>query len=196
MAKKTGSPQPTKAKKAKPTTTKKKTASSGKKGGPSAETRILTAIAQKNAMGEETPNRKDICTMAGMGSEDSFRVTCNIIKKKGLIEFPDKITVKLTPEGLEKVGPELAKAPTTNDAVQAQIKDTLPSGKPQKLFEYLLDGCARSKAEIAHELGYDDAKSDSVRVFISKLSKYIEREDGKIRLADKVFPFGRPNKDD
>jgi uncharacterized protein YjhX (UPF0386 family) len=185
MAKTSISSKKTFAKKGKATCAKNST-----KG--SAETRILAAIAQKATLGDKTPCRQEVCAMAGMASADSFRVTCNKMKKKGLIEHPDGKTILITPTGLEKVGPDLAELPQTNEAIQNQIKERVPNGKAQQIFDYLLDGRARTKAEIARHLGYDNEKSDSVRVFISKLSKFIDRSDGMIRLKDQLFPFGRP----
>lgn len=92
---------------------------------------------------------------------------------------------------------DLDKLPKTNDEVQQTILDEkqIKGGNPTKIFKLLLDGRARTKQEIAEAIGCDDyeAKKDSIRVQINTLNQFTEKtDDGKIRLSDKVFPFGRP----
>ena len=70
--------------------------------------RILLAVAQKHRLGEENPCRRDVASIAGYSKKwDSFRVTCKNYEKKGLLEFPDSKTIKLTKSGWDTVGPEM-----------------------------------------------------------------------------------------
>jgi len=189
----------TKAKACKGTTTICKSSFKNKK--VSTGTKILLAIAQKHKLGEESsPGRHDVASIAGCATKfESFRVTCNNHKKKGLLEFPDSKTVKLTSAGWKFIGDDLDNLPKTNKEHQQLIMDEkqIKGGKPTLMFQYLLDGRTRTKQEIARAAGYDEvdfeAKKDSIRVNITSLNKFTKKmDDGKIRLSDKVFPFGRP----
>jgi len=62
--------------------------------------------------------------------------------------------------------------------------------KPREIFDVMLDGGWHSREELAEALNLPNNKSFGT--YISALSKVVARDNKKIRLADFVFPCGRP----
>ena len=192
MAKKTQTSSKTSAtaKKARTAITKK-----GKKNGgssTSAADRIVNAVASRRAFGETKANRKLIMGLATILNKKSFDTTILIMKKKkNWIDY-DKETVWLTKEGEEHVSPDALVAPKNNDDMQEKIRmDMLKGGKrPCGIFNLMLDGRYYTKADLAEAMGMENNKSFGT--YMSTLSQVSEREGGKIRLVDFVFPCGRP----
>ena len=192
MAKKTqtSSKSSATAKKARTAITKK-----GKKNGgssTSAADRIVSAVASRRAFGETKANRKLIMGLATILNKKSFDTTILIMKKKkNWIDY-DKETVWLTKEGEEHVSPDALVVPKNNDDMQEKIRmDMLKGGKrPCGIFNLMLDGRYYTKADLAEAMGMENNKSFGT--YMSTLSQVSEREGGKIRLVDFVFPCGRP----
>ena len=192
MAKKTqtSSKSSATAKKARTAITKK-----GKKNGgssTSAADRIVSAVASRRAFGETKANRKLIMGLATILNKKSFDTTIlNMKKKKNWIDY-DKETVWLTKEGEEHVSPDALVVPKNNDDMQEKIRmDMLKGGKrPCEIFNLMLDGRYYTKADLAEAMGMENNKSFGT--YMSSLSQVSEREGGKIRLVDFVFPCGRP----
>ena len=174
--------------------TKKATVKKGKstfdKSKGSSTDRILHAIASRAAFKEEKPCRKMIMGLACMTNEKSFATTILNMKNKGLVGY-DRTTIWLTDKGKDHVGPEALEVPSTNDGIQATLRDQVKGKVPREIFDILLDGRAYHKAELAEKVGKEDNKSFGT--YISSLSKVSERVEGKkIRLKDVAFPCGRP----
>ena len=192
MAKKTqtSSKSSATAKKARTAITKK-----GKKNGgssTSAADRIVSAVASRRAFGETKANRKLIMGLATILNKKSFDTTILIMKKKkNWIDY-DKETVWLTKEGEEHVSPDALVVPKNNDDMQEKIRmDMLKGGKrPCEIFNLMLDGRYYTKADLAEAMGMENNKSFGT--YMSTLSQVSERDGGKIRLVDFVFPCGRP----
>jgi hypothetical protein len=192
MAKKTqtSSKSSATAKKARTAITKK-----GKKNGgssTSAADRIVSAVASRRAFGETKANRKLIMGLATILNKKSFGTTIlNMKKKKNWIDY-DKETVWLTKEGEEHVSSDALVVPKNNDDMQEKIRmDMLKGGKrPCGIFNLMLDGRYYTKADLAEAMGMENNKSFGT--YMSTLSQVSEREGGKIRLIDFVFPCGRP----
>ena len=192
MAKKTqtSSKSSATAKKARTTISKK-----GKKHGSSstsAADRIVNAIASRRAFGETKANRKLIMGLATIINKKCFDTTIlNMKKKKNWIDY-DKETVWLTKEGEEHVSPDALVVPKNNDDMQEKIRmDMIKGGKrSREIFNLMLDGRYYTKADLAEAMGMENNKSFGT--YMSALSQITEREGGKIRLVDFVFPCGRP----
>lgn len=185
MAKKTLAPNKASAKKAKASPSKKKHVM------PSVD-RIVCAIASRHSLGEEKPCRTLIRGLAAIINRKSFDTTIAAMKKKDRWVEYDKVSIWLTEEGKDYVGPKALAVPQTNDAMQDKIRTEVIKGRnPNKIFEFMLDGRWYSRAELAKAMELPDNKSFGT--YISCLSKVVERKNGKIRLADMVFPVGRPS---
>ena len=192
MAKKTqtSSKSSATAKKARTAITKK-----GKKNGgssTSAADRIVSAVASRRAFGETKANRKLIMGLATILNKKSFDTTIlNMKKKKNWIDY-DKETVWLTKEGEEHVSPDALVVPKNNDDMQEKIRTDMLKGvkRPCEIFNLMLDGRYYTKADLAEAMGMENNKSFGT--YMSTLSQVSEREGGKIRLVDFVFPCGRP----
>ena len=172
-----------------------KKAKSGGRGGATAETRILNAIAHFVSLGKDVADRKEVMQVADMKNESSFKTMCGIVKRKGFVEFPDGNTIKLTEAGIEKVG-RAAVEPKGNEEVQAMIMGTIKNKKTRDMFEILTDGRIHSYPDLANAIGYEPS-APSFRTYVGGLSKFSEKSmlpDGTkmIRLTDIAFPSGRP----
>jgi hypothetical protein len=154
--------------------------------------RILQAIASRIAYGEKKPTRKMIMGMALMTNKKSFNTTILNIKKKYRRVDYDRDMIWLTQEGRDYVGPDVMSVPASNDAMQDKIRTEMIKGmKPRQIFDLMLYGGWHSRAELAIAMNLPDKKSFGT--YISTLSKVVERQSGKIRLLDMVFPCGRPS---
>lgn len=91
--------------------------SSVSKGGNTAGSRILGALASYRAMGKSQPERKTIQGLAAMTNKHSFDTTLLNMKKKGFLEY-DKTSVWLTDDGIEAAGgAEACSPPSDNSAM-------------------------------------------------------------------------------
>jgi len=154
--------------------------------------RIIQAIALRHTVGDTRPTRKMIIGMALITNKKSFNTTIlNIKKKYRRVEY-DKTSIWLTQEGKDYVGPDTIALPQNNDAMQDNIRTEMIKGtKPRQIFDLMLDGGWHSKAELAAAMNVPNNKC--LGTYVSSLSKIIVRANGKIRLSDMAFPFGRPS---
>jgi hypothetical protein len=157
--------------------------------------RIVQAIASRVPYGDTKPTRKMIMGMALVTNKRSFNTTILNIKKKHRWVDYDTDSVWLTQEGKDHVGPDIMSVPANNDAMQDKIRMEVIKGiKPRQIYDFMLDGGWYSRAELAVEMNLPDNKSFGT--YISSLSKVVERQNGRIRLSDMVFPCGRPSDND
>jgi hypothetical protein len=180
------------AKKARTTTISKKGKKRGSSTTASAADRIINAIASRRAFGETKANRKLIIGLATMTNKKSFDTTIlNMKKKNGWVDY-DKETVWLTQEGEDYAGSKVLVVPKNNDDMQEKIRmDMIKGGKrSREIFDLMVDGRYYTKADLAEAMGMENNKSFGT--YMSTLSQVTEREGGKIRLVDFVFPCGRP----
>jgi hypothetical protein len=152
----------------------------------------IELLASRRGFGETKANRKLIMGLATMTNKKYFDTTIlNMKKKNNWIDY-DKETVWLTQEGEEHIGPDALAVPKNNDDMQEKIRmDMIKGGKrSREIFDLMLDGRYYTKADLAEAMGMENNKSFGT--YISALSQVSEREGGKIRLVDFVFPRGRP----
>ena len=168
-----------------------KSSASKKKG--TAESRILSGLAHELAMGEKTPTKERVATLADMANnEGSYKTMCGILRRKKLIEY-DKDTMWLTDDGKVLVEPELAAAPKTNSEFHEKIKERLKMKKGREIFDFLTDGRCRSLAEIARAIGVDESNA-SLKTYVTCITKFTDKSQGPngekmYRLTDSCFPF-------
>ncbi|KAL3912768.1 MAG: hypothetical protein SGILL_006754 [Bacillariaceae sp.] len=159
------------------------------------KTRVLAILASQRSLGKDEVAKKLVATMCSVTNHHTFDTTLSAMKKSGLIEYESgKGVLKLTGAGLEKVGPDAVAPVADNTAAQDALKNNLKQGgnKTKAMFQILTDGRAYSRAEIAEQMGMDET-AKTFKTYISYLSKLVEKdEDGKTRLIDDAFPFGRP----
>eukprot|EP00536_Pseudo-nitzschia_multiseries_P008122 jgi/Psemu1/197219/e_gw1.200.58.1 len=170
---------------------KKSKSGGGKMASMPCSDRIVLAIASRQALGEAKPLRDTIMGLALITNKNSFNTTISNIKKKdNWVEY-DKDSIWLTEDGKDYVGPGALSVPQTNDAMQDKIRTEMVKGqKPRQIFDAMLDGGWHSREELAETLNLPN--NNSFGTYISALRKVVTRDNKKIRLADFVFPCGRP----
>ena len=181
---------------------KKASNSSGGKAKETAETRILRALAHEYAMGQKTPTKDRIASLADMtNNQGSYKTMCGILRRKKLIQY-DKDTIWLEEAGLKKVGPELANTPKTNTEFHDKLKEQLKMKKGREIFDFLLDGQVHSFTEIAHAVGVDPGNASLKTYLTTSITKYTDKTKGPngekmFALNDSCFPFEpRPTSND
>ena len=128
--------------------------------------------------------------MAGVKS-NTFPVLLSGLKKKDLIEYPDKDTIRLTPKG--KAQTDLADAPADNQSVLADLKKQfLGGGKAALMFDILVDGRIHDRITLANTVGMTNKATLAVALSNMKKNGIIEYDRTTVQLTDKCFPFGRP----
>jgi hypothetical protein len=151
--------------------------------------KILEAICTEHARGNPKADKQRVRAVTGILDKKIWDTTCAILKnKKGSIHY-DKKTMELTCLGREEVGPEALA--TSNGILHDIIRKKFKKQRPRDIFDILVaDGQAYSKEELANKLGLQNNKSFGT--YLSALSKYTDKNDGKYSLKPEVFPFGRP----
>jgi predicted transcriptional regulator len=157
----------------------------------SAQEIILELAAESYSLGNETLPRSRLTMGTGLATKTVINNLAKL-KQKGLIEYPDPKTIKLTQEGVNAVG-TLANLPKTNADRHECIKKNL-KGKHINLFDLLLDGNIHDKNAIANALGYDSQKTKGFVNLIGAMRSQglVEYPDKQtVKLSDICFPFGR-----
>jgi hypothetical protein len=187
---------PPKVKKAK--ATQAKHAKSGSGGSSSsAPNRLLVALLELHVIGTEAPSREMVGTHAGVRADSStMRNACAGFKKNGLVDTPDSKSLKLTTKG-HAAASKLTnvRIPKSNAEFHGQFKAMLQSGgkKTLQIFDILVSGPPRSRAELAKIIGTEVKKSTFRNALapFNKLKFLEELADKRLQLADKCFPLGR-----
>jgi len=163
-------------------------------GGVSAGRRILScALRLEMTLGIQDVPRKQIVAMAGVKT-NTFPVVLSGLKKKELIEYPDKDTIRLTAKGKAQADlADLADAPAAdNDSVQADLKKQFLGGKAALMFDILVDGRVHDRLAVANTVGITNKATLAVMLSNMKKNGIIEYDRTTVQLTDKCFPFGRP----
>ena len=169
-----------------------KVSPAGAAGGVSAGRRILScALRLEMTSGIQDAPRKQIAAMTGVKT-NTFPVVLSGLKKKELIEYPDKDTIRLTAKG--KAQADLADAPAAdNESVQADLKKQfLGGGKAAQMFDILVDGRVHDRLAVASTVGITNKATLAVTLSNMKKNGIIEYDRTTVQLTDKCFPFGRP----
>ena len=156
---------------------------------------ILNAVARLEAAFDGMPPRDQVAIIAGY--PNSLTPGCvkmlSTLKREGMILY-DKTMIKLTPAGRKKTATVDNKV-TTNGQFHDCIRELLSVPKYRQAFEFLIDGSARSKEELADELGYPNCKTPGFMKMLSQIRKhaYVGGEKDVVQIKDEAFPFGRNN---
>jgi hypothetical protein len=197
MAKKTNISQPKKAAPVKKAS--KKTGTGGGGGGKGKggnRQSIMNATARLGRVHDGAPPRDLVAIFAGYpsGQTAGYKKMLSFLKKEGMVEFPGKDTMTLTDQGVEASGGQVAE-PVSNEDFHEIIKDML-SPKHKEAFDFLADGRACERSELAELLGYPNDATPGFKKTLSQIKKqafveYVGRD--MVQLSDKAFPFGRPS---
>lgn len=154
---------------------------------------ILNAVTRLEAAFNGMPPRDQVAIIAGYPNSltAGFKKMLSTLKKERLLTY-DKSMIRLTPEGREKTVGVTNKV-TTNGAFHDCIRELLAVPKYRQAFEFLVDGSARSKMELAKELGYPNAQTPGFKKMLSQIRKhaYVGGDKDVVQIKDEAFPFGR-----
>jgi DNA-binding transcriptional regulator YhcF (GntR family) len=161
---------------------------------------LLSATMQACAMmGTDTPDRKKVALLAGMVNKNTVAGAFSKLAQSGLIEYPDKETVRLTDAGKQKAGSNHHPLATTNKDIQETLRSMLKGGKPVEVFDLLTDGQSYDRDELAALVGIPNPKSSTLAGSLSNLRTLgllddVTADGGAklVRLSKMAFPFGRP----
>jgi hypothetical protein len=177
------------------------------KGGGSLGDKAVAILAQLHRVGKDGPMaRQSLMTMCGSNNLHSFNVLLSKQKGRGLLEFPDGKTVKITPEGLSSAaaaaggadGGGIAGAPRTDEELQDAILRMYkigPGGTPGKVFEYLRRSPREAFAlgDVVRASGYQGDNMRSFMVMLGKLTGpkiVVKTGDGRYQLGAMCFLGG------
>lgn len=158
--------------------------------------KLLNAAARLARLHKGKAPRDQVALLAGYPNAGTagFKKMLSTLKKEGFLFF-DSGALWLTDEGLASAG-EVERV-TTNDDFHDAIRETIQVPKYRLAFDFLLDGQARSKAELAKELDYPNQTTAGFKKMLTQIRKHAfvgSPGDNKdlVYLKDEAFPFGRP----
>ena len=137
---------------------------------------------------------------------DAIADAMKLLVKDGVVEKTRGIC-KFTSAGVKEHAPEETPASNPEEAMQRfwdhfQTKlASLANGKGAKcqeaskaVWDKLKDGKAYSKKELVKTTSYAMERSSGFEAIIKALNqlKFLDKVDGKVEFAPKLFPFGRP----
>ena len=153
----------------------------------------MNAVVRLEAAFDSMPPRDQVAIVAGYPNSltPGFKKMLSNLKKEGFITY-DTSTIRLTNKGRQEVG-DVNNRVTTNKAFHDCIREMLAVPKYRQAFEFLIDGKARSKLELAAELGYPNADTPGFKKMLSQIRKhaYVGGDRDFVQIKDEAFPFGR-----
>ena len=168
--------------------------------------RIIRAIAELHALGKGKVPRTEVALFAGYTNAASkgFSNPLSSLKTEGILDYPDKKTVALTPKGLETGEARAITPPTDNAEVQARITALL-TPKQQEIFDILAKSRKpRLRDEVAASVGYTNPASKGFSNSVGKMSSLgilcYPKDDTNpklkwVALTDMCFPFPKEEDD-
>jgi len=112
------------------------------------EDKILDALAFWATIGNDTPSRNQVITVAGYSlTASTGGVVLGKLKSEGMIDYPDRGTVRLTPQGME-VAVSLSR-----DQAKTRVESLL-SGPELKMFGILAGRPDMSREDLITACGY------------------------------------------
>lgn len=152
---------------------------------------ILDLAAESYSFGQESVSRTEVAKRSGLRIE-TVTNTIDMLQQKGLIDYPDDNSIRLTKEGIRAAG-NLEKPPKTNEECHKLLKKQL-KGKQLKLFNLLCDGFIHDRMEIANALEYEN---DQTKAFVNHIVALSDKgiltfpDHESLQLTEKCFPFGQ-----
>lgn len=168
-----------------------KSTSSSSRGGTGGAQKILDfCLFLETRSGNPDVPRKQVLAASGVKS-NTFPVTICGMKKKGLIDFYDSDSIRLSDAGRAKAN--LANVAADNTSAQNDLKERFKiGGKALVLFDILSDGCVHDRASVVESLGLKSKGSAAVMLCNLRKNGVIEYDNTTIKMSDLGFPFGRP----
>mmetsp|Transcript_26327 Transcript_26327/g.58510 ORF Transcript_26327/g.58510 Transcript_26327/m.58510 type:complete len:428 (-) Transcript_26327:147-1430(-) len=168
--------------------------------------RIIRAVAELHALGKDKVPRAEVALFAGYTNAASkgFSNPLSSLKTEGILDYPDKKTVALTPMGLETEEARAITPPTDNREVQARLRALL-TPKQAEIFDILAKSRKpRLRDEIAATVGYTNPASKGFSNSVGKMSSlgiiWYPKDDANpkvkwVALTDMCFPFPKEEDD-
>lgn len=186
-------------------TTAKSSNGAASKGVEAACKKILEGLVELNVFATSAHDKQRVAFAAGYKNTTTktFRSAIVQLRDNGDIECQPGQKILLTEQGRAKVGPEKS-TPKTNADMQAHIVQMIkvPGYKQGcgKFVESLKDGSAKTRMEVANDMGFSRIDSHGFRNCLKSLKEQGMVETVKdnsskqtfIRLSDLAFPQGRP----
>ena len=132
-------------------------------------------------------------------SSKGFKNPLSSLKTEGIVDYPDKKSVCLTPFGLTTPEAKTVIPPKDNGEVQARLKALLRP-KQVEIFNFLADGKAHLREDVAAAVGYTNAASKGYKNSVGKMTslgivRYPKDNANPkrkwVQLTDMCFPFSK-----
>jgi len=182
-----------------PVSNEKKAKSSGFDATTS-EGKLLKSVAEWHSVGVTEPTRLIAASRAGYKNVDTKSIRSCFSKKfrlflEGLIDLPTKDTIKITEKGLAQVGPVDVPSMTAEEIFNQYVLPTYTDATEARIVGALKDGRMYGMADLLEATGYKNKDSKPFRSARNNLKKRgdVEISGDEHRLADRLFPVGRPN---
>ena len=172
-------------------------------GGQSVRARIIGSMAELRALGKPNPPRIEVALFSGYSNAQSkgFKNPLSSLKTEGIVDYPDKKSVSLTPIGLNSPEAKAVVPPKDNGEVQARLKAFL-CPKQVQIFDVLADGKAHLREDVSTAVGYSNPASKGYANSVGKMSSLgivcypPDNANPKrkwVQLTDMCFPFSKSN---
>ena len=170
-------------------------------GGQSVRARIIGSMAELRALGKPNPPRIEVALFSGYTNAQSkgFKNPLSRLKTEGIVDYPDKKSVCLTPIGLDSPEAKVVVPPKDNGEVQARLKALL-CPKQVQIFDVLADGKAHLREDVSTAVGYSNPGSKGYKNSVGKMSSLgivcypPDNANPKrkwVQLTDMCFPFSK-----
>jgi hypothetical protein len=161
----------------------------------------LAHLCQLHDDDEHVATRQHVSALSNLLMNSTFRAACAKLKAMNLIEYHSKSSISLTSQGMQVANDlsddVVSKLPTTNEAIQDEIKTKFlqKNKKALQVFELMVDGRDYNKKELAIQVGCPTYNSTIRAAFaFLKTRNIVEYTNtGSIRLSSMCVPFGRPS---
>lgn len=129
-----------------------------------AQHELLATLAWWRAVGHDEPTKAQVAGKAGWKVKGShLRNRLAELKGHGVIDYPSAGRIALT-----DAGAKVAPFPNTSDTLLESLRSSL-TGAQREVFDVLVDGRARSREDLAAELGWEP-KGSHLRNRLAELS--------------------------
>ena len=158
-------------------------------------------MAELRALGKPNPPRIEVALFSGYTNAQSkgFKNPLSSLKTEGIVDYPDKKSVSLTPIGLNSPEAKAVVPPKDNGEVQACLKALLCL-KQVQIFDVLADGKAHLREDVSTAVGYSNPGSKGYKNSVGKMSSLgivcypPDNANPKrkwVQLTDMCFPFSQ-----
>ncbi|GKY92315.1 hypothetical protein MPSEU_000202600 [Mayamaea pseudoterrestris] len=160
---------------------------------------ICMALMEFYVLGVVSVGRSQLARATNYKSatQPGFLKILSILKRAGMIEYTSSRNspVSLTAKGLNET--PASQPPRSNAEWLSRFQHVNRCGGPKltQICNFLNDGRQRSLADVGAAANYDDLESSGFKKVISTLvgvGIIVRVSPESVKLADIVFPFGRP----